>query len=117
MGRTAGLALAALMLAGSGCATTPIPKRDIAVAVTNDLNLGPATVFVRSFGDIERALGVVQPAETRTLWFNGSTVARPFQLRAIVGGREVFSKSFDIPTEADVAWTMRTNFVRPVRRP
>jgi hypothetical protein len=117
MGRTAGIALVALLLAGSGCrGTAPLPAREIAVAVTNDMNLGPATVFVRSF-DVERALGVVQPFETRTLWFSGSTLARPFQLRAIVGGREVFSKSFDIPSEADVAWAMRTNFVRPVRRP
>ena len=109
-------ALFALLAGAAACASAPVgSEREVAVTITNDLNLGPATVFIRSFGSLEHTLGVVPAFETRTLYFTGSSAARDFQLRALVAGRDVVSKEFDLPTGADVAWAMRSNFVRPIQ--
>ena len=112
--RSAGSLVVLTVLVAAGCrGSAPAAERGpVPITVTNNLGLGPATIFVVWGTGPGRVIGTVNHPETTTLSYDGPSVAQRLRLRGVVtGARDIVSESFVIPTNARVEWDLRTNRV------
>ena len=116
-------ALATGLIAVAGCATTQPADLDVggaddalAIEIQNDvLPPRPLTVTLVPENGTARMIGIVSPAQTRTLTVDPEPAAGRFRLMAeTTGGADIYSDPFTLGDVERVIWDLSPNSVRVI---